>query len=221
MLLTFGPFRFVHALLWPFALITLLELSSVVIAQEPSRSELINEFNHLSQTMAYLDAVKSKIDLVESQKTQLEKFRADMREMTDLSGSLAGGEDGLSAESLSMLLEKNRSLYARLTDEILLPHQADLLKKEVFKGYVRFSGGNAVQAFLQFSRDFSITKDQRQKLNSLNESVSKKLKEAQEEFQKKAAQIRDEAQRELDTLLSDEQKSKLRALMPDDEKSKR
>lgn len=193
----------------------------VVIAQEPSRSELINEFNHLSQTMAYLDAVKSKIDLVESQKTQLEKFRADMREMADLSGSLAGGEDGLSAESLSLLLEKNRSLYARLTDEILLPHQADLLKKEVFKGYVRFSGGNAVQAFLQFSRDFSITKDQRQKLNSLNESVSKKLKEAQEEFQKKAAQIRDEAQRELDTLLSDEQKSKLRALMPDDEKSKR
>lgn len=193
----------------------------VVIAQEPSRSELINEFNHLSQTMAYLDAVKSKIDLVESQKTQLEKFRADMREMADLSGSLAGGEGGLSAESLSMLLEKNRSLYTRLTDEILLPHQADLLKKEVFKGYVRFSGGNAVQAFLQFSRDFSITKDQRQKLNSLNESVSKKLKEAQEEFQKKAAQIRDEAQRELDTLLSDEQKSKLRALMPDDEKSKR
>lgn len=221
MLLTFGPPRFVQCLLWPFALITLLVLSSVVIGQEPSRIELINEFNHLSQTMAYLDAVKSKIDLVESQKTQIEKFRADMREMADLSGSHAGGEDGLSAESLSMLLEKNRSLYARLTDEILLPHQADLLKKEVFKGYVRFSGGNAVQAFLQFSGDFSITKDQRQKLNSLNESVSKKLKEAQEEFQKKAAQIRDDAQRELDALLSDDQKSKLRALMPDDEKSKR
>jgi prefoldin subunit 5 len=221
MLLAFKSTRFVYGLLRIFALIAFLGLSSVAIAQEATESELINEFNHLSQTMAYLDAVKSKIDLVESQKTQLEKFRADMREMADLSGSLAGGEDGLSAESLSMLLEKNRSLYARLTDEILLPHQADLLKKEVFKGYVRFSGGNAVQAFLQFSRDFSITKDQRQKLNSLNESVSKKLKEAQEEFQKKAAQIRDEAQRELDTLLSDEQKSKLRALMPDDEKSKR
>ena len=220
MLLTFGNTRFVHGLLWLFALITLLGLSSVVIGQEPSRSELINEFNHLSQTMAYLDSVKSKIDLVESQKTQLEKFRADMREMADLSGSLAGGEDGLSAESLSMLLEKNRSLYARLTDEILLPHQADLLKKEVFRGYVRFSGGNAVLACLQFSRDFLITKEQRDKLTALNESVSKEIKEAQEEFQKKTAQIRDKAQREIDSLLSDEQKSKLRALMPDDEKSK-
>jgi hypothetical protein len=50
--------------------------------------------------------------------------------------------------------------------------------------------------------------------------VSKEIKEAQEEFQKKMAQIRDKAQREIDTLLSDEQKSKLRALMPDDERSK-
>ena len=220
MLLTFETNRFVHGLLWPFALLVLFGLSSVVSAQEPSESELINEFNHLSQTMAYLDAVKSKMDLVESQKTQLEKFRADMREMADLSGSLADQEDGVSAESLSLLLEKNRSLYARLTDEILLPHQADLLKKEVFKGYVRFSGGNAVLACLQFSRDFSITKDQRDKLTALNESVSKEIKEAQEEFQKKMAQIRDKAQREIDTLLSDEQKSKLRALMPDDERSK-
>jgi hypothetical protein len=220
MLLTFETNRFVHGLLWPFALLVLFGLSSVVSAQEPSESELINEFNHLSQTMAYLDAVKSKMDLVESQKTQLEKFRADMREMADLSGSLADQEDGVSAESLSLLLEKNRSLYARLTDEILLPHQADLLKKEVFKGYVRFSGGNAVLACLQFSRDFSITKDQRDKLTALNESVSKEVKEAQEEFQKKMAQIRDKAQREIDTLLSDEQKSKLRALMPDDERSK-
>jgi hypothetical protein len=220
MLLTFETNRFVHGLLWPFAMLVLFGLSSVVSAQEPSKSELINEFNHLSQTMAYLDAVKSKMDLVESQKTQLEKFRADMREMADLSGSLADREDGFSAESLSLLLEKNRSLYARLTDEILLPHQADLLKKEVFKGYVRFSGGNAVLACLQFSRDFSITKDQRDKLTALNESVSKEIKEAQEEFQKKMAQIRDKAQREIDTLLNDEQKSKLRALMPDDERSK-
>jgi hypothetical protein len=220
MLLTFETNRFVHGLLWPFAMLVLFGLSSVVSAQEPSKSELINEFNHLSQTMAYLDAVKSKMDLVESQKTQLEKFRADMREMADLSGSLSDREDGFSAESLSLLLEKNRSLYARLTDEILLPHQADLLKKEVFKGYVRFSGGNAVLACLQFSRDFSITKDQRDKLTALNESVSKEIKEAQEEFQKKMAQIRDKAQREIDTLLSDEQKSKLRALMPDDERSK-
>jgi len=210
----------VYGLLRIFALIAFLGLSPVAIAQETSESELINEFNHLSQTMAYLDAVKSKIDLVESQKTQLEKFRADMREMADLSGSLAGEEGGLSAESLSLLLEKNRSLYGRLTDEILLPHQADLLKKEVFKGYVRFSGGNAVMACLQFSRDFSITKEQRDKLTALNESVSKEIKEAREEFEKKTAQIRNKAQKEIDSLLSDEQKSKLRALMPDDEKSK-
>ncbi|MFM7562908.1 MAG: hypothetical protein ACKO81_07745, partial [Planctomycetota bacterium] len=135
-------------------------------------------------------------------------------------GSLAGEEGGLSAESLSLLLEKNWSLYRRLTNEILLPHQADLLKKEVFKGYVRFSGGNAVMACLKFSRDFSITKEQRDKLTALNESVSKEIKEAREEFEKKTAQIRNKAQKEIDSLLSDEQKSKLRALMPHDEKTK-
>lgn len=210
-----------------FAFVVFGMAGTSTFAQQTTPNEnwqLVDQLNHISQTLAGVRAIASRLELGETQQEQLNELQQEMNRITQSIGKLESEKvdgNGLSNDELFTILKRNREVHERLFDEILLPHQADILKRYVFEGQVRASGGNVFSTVLRFyNSEFLFSVDQQRKLETMQESASAQIKAAQEEFRKKLEEIGADSLRKLNEVLNHEQKSQLKRLMPRQNESK-
>lgn len=97
-----------------------------------------------------------------------------------------------------------QSLGARLTEEVLLPHQKSLLSRKVFLRNLKFSDGDMLKVITKFYPDKIRLDDERKdKLASISESTKNEIAKAKKKFEAELRRIRKKSETETRGLFTD------------------
>lgn len=119
---------------------------------------------------------------------------------------------GSTAENLKVhdfMEERMTKLENKLYDEILLPHQVDALRGQVFLSSVAEYEGNIVEVITStYADEFGLDNDQVKRLWELKDDVNKRVAEAKAKFKKEMEDIGKSADKDMRAVFSNGQLEK-------------
>lgn len=146
-----------------------------------------------------------QLELVDDQNEKLAKLDDEYQRMIDEIQSLQGDEHATEARKL-LFLKRMSTFQETLHTDILLPHQSAVLDSLVFAQFVKHHGGSILRAIkTYYTREFSLTDDQKKDLAKVEKQAAAKVAAAKEEFRKKLEKIANETNVDVRKLLSPEQ----------------
>ncbi len=184
-------------------------ISDVLHAQDAVSEEraMMERLESSIQIVLKMDpAIKTgQLELVDDQNERLARLNDEYQKMIDEIQSLQGDENAIKARKL-VFLKRMSTFQETLHNDILLPHQSTVLDSLVFAQFVKHHGGSILRAIkTYYTREFSLTDDQKRDLAKIEKQVAAKVAAAQEEFKKKLEQIANETNVDVRKLLSPEQ----------------
>ncbi|MAJ46217.1 MAG: hypothetical protein CMJ57_02685 [Planctomycetaceae bacterium] len=184
-------------------------ISDVLHAQDAVRGEraMMERLESSIQIILKMDpAVKTgPMELVDDQHEMLAKLDGEYQTMIEELQSLPSDKKANEARKL-LFLKRMSTLQEALHTDILLPHQSAVLESLVFAQFVQRHGGSILRAIkTYYTREFSLTHDQKKDLAKIEKQAAAKVLAAQEEFKKKLEEIANETNADVRKLLSPEQ----------------
>ncbi len=179
------------------------------IAQTNDDIEIAATLNRISTTLrlAHRESGKtgSDLELVDEQKSQLTYLRSEYKELVQSYYQLETVEKNDRA-ALEQLVAGLPGLEQKLNDEILLPHQVQILRAKVFNKFVLEHNGNMLKAMASnYPHEFRLDDGQKKRLQEIEDRVSKEMEEVKKRFEREVLEIRDKASEDARKTLTMEQ----------------
>ena len=187
----------------------LLCLPSQVQAQEMSGDELHAMVQRMSESLriarAELHREDSPLELVDTQIAKLRELQNSYKEFTHRFAELSD-EDRESAIGAGMLVVELARLDTQLREEILLPHQTELLNAMVFaRSLVKFADNPVAAIIRNHSDEFEFDDQQLRKLKKIRQEVAEEVDEIKARYEKEIAEVRSRAKSEIKKTLNKKQ----------------
>lgn len=194
-----------------FLLIGLLPLllPVVVQAQEMSKLELHALNQRMSETLSVVRSEfrrsDSPLELVDSQKADIEELLDSYKEFVQRFAELSD-EDRHSAVGGGMIIVEVGSLSTKLTEDILLPHQTELLNAMVFARSIKKFGDNPVRAIItRHADEFEFDEQQLKKLREIQKETTGEIDAIRKKYEKEIEEVRSRAKSEIKKTLTKKQ----------------
>ena len=183
--------------------------SNVLQAQETVSKEraMMERLESSIQIVLNMDPAitTGQLELVHDQNENLAKLNDEYQRLIDEIQSLQGDEHASEAKKI-LFLDRMSTFHETLHTDILLPHQSNVLNSLVFAQFVKHHGGNTLRAInTYYTREFSLTDDQKRDLAKVEKQAAEKVAAAQEEFRKKLEEIANQTNADVRKLLSPKQ----------------
>jgi len=156
----------------------------------------------------------SVLELVPEQREKLQRLRTEYDAFLDevhplIKKSMSAGSTAENLKVHDFMEERMTKLENKLYDEILLPHQVDALRGQVFLSSVAEYEGNIVEVITStYADEFGLDNDQVKRLWELKDDVNKRVAEAKAKFKKEMEDIGKSADKDMRAVFSNGQLEK-------------
>jgi hypothetical protein len=194
-------------------------ISSVAFGQTDDADRVAAAIGRISSTLGIVNQEAgnsdSELEIVTEQKTQIGDLMSEYRELVQYH-ALSQREGKSSPELNKEVADKLAGLEERLHDQVLLPHQSDLLRAKVFNFMVSHHKGSALKAVVSnFRTEFGLSDEQLKRLNEIQKSTSTEVAELRKKFENELKALQQRALTEAETVLTPDQVQKLRRFQRD------
>ena len=190
-----------------FAIVGFSQIATVQAQSgaEGRRFSLLNTTLSIAGSGEILRA--TELNLADEQKVKLEEFAKRYKAVMDEFNRLRVAEKSAAIPRLNKTL---LVLESELTNQILRPRQAKILRAKVFSRNVRQWGGSVFEAIINNHVDqFEFSEDQTTRLRDVDTKAKEKIAAARKRFKLEVEAITKDAQAEMESFFTPKQKAML------------
>lgn len=143
--------------------------------------------------------------------SELQLKREEIQKSINLVGGIKDREERM--EKWQQILTSMKSLETELKENVLLPHQNDMLKQSEFSLLLsRLNGDFAKVIETYYNEQFGLTEKQAEQLVKLRKEISDKKRELSQEYNRKIQELEKRNREKLSSIFSPRQKEMIERL---------